>query len=521
MDYRKITEDLIRSLLEVGEAIDCCIRDMDSHPPEQAMGVVAKLYTIIFFFLQEVLDWYTRKVTCRQLGSLNEDLYGDFRGLVAGIKQMWMPSNGRPTAAGSLGSDGSTGSGHNNTLLELEETRMSQVGMKGYYRTLTSQSTLTRQLIHEMQADARQRDYLSTERADLLNELLSALKPKLHGLMGPKCQFPEPDIVTPSDSSSSKWSRESSCSEPGPLNTDDADSSDSSDSSDSADPATSGTPAPKQRGSKHKITKMELQFSSRDLQDFFHNDEQLARFELKDEVFADGLELAPLGEWTSSSRSQLACFTSYCSQTVTPPPSTLISAYYTSVARKMNIPVISHFCSETPRSNGSTTLQVTLEAASQVSDGLLSLGCSLLRQLIDIAPPVLDFDVSRDISATRFTGLMVNHGTLKTWREIVSLVDTLLTFAPPLTVIVIDRVEHLLDSGDAGQQRSLEALVDVFRKHVTRTNESLVSSTSSMLSHPSVCKVLFTSSEESKALDEVFLREELITAENLHVEGPS
>lgn len=514
MEHRKITEDLSRSLLEVDEAADCCIRDMDFHPPEHAMGSAAKLYTTIFLFLQEILDWYTRKVTCRQLGSLNEDLYGDLHSLVANIKQMWVTSNGERRTATSLGSGGSAGSDHNNTLLLLEEARMGKVGLQGYYRKLAGQSTLTRQLIHDMQADSRQREYLSTERADLLNELLSALKPKLHGLMGPKGRIPVPEIVTPpeSSSSSSKSSCKTACFEPEPLKT----SADTSVSADDPAPNDTPLPLPMQRigGSKHKITKIELQYSSREMQDFFHNDDQLVQFELTDEIFAEGLALIPLGEWTTSSLSQIACFTSSHAHT-----STLVSAYYASVARKMAIPVISHFCST------ASTQAPPMETPSQVSAGLLSLGYSLIRQLIDLSPPVLDFDVNRDISPERFTALTLNHGTLKTWREAISLIDTLLTYAPPLSLIVIDGVECLLNSEDSNSERSLRELVDVLRKHVSRTNESVLSSSSSsssLLSHPSVCKILFTAtSGGSRGLDEVFSTEEVIVADNLRVASPS
>lgn len=509
VEHRKITEDLSRSLLDVDEATDCCIRDMDFHPPEHAMGSAAKLHTTIFLLLQEILDWYTRKIACRQLGSFNEDLYGDLQSLVSNIRQMWVPSNGNQPTATSIRSAGSIGSGQNNTLQLLEEARMGKVGLQGYYRKLAGQSTLTRQLIHDMQADSRQRDYLSTERADLLNELLSALKPKVHGLMGPKGRIPVPEIVTPPNSSSSRWSCKTACFEPGPLNTSDLDTSVST------DPATSGA-APAQRlgGSKHKITKTELQYSSRDMQDFFHNDDQWAQFELTDEIFADGLALVPLGEWTTSSRSQIACFTS------SPAPiSTLISAYYASVARKMGLPVISHYCSQTRHSTATASSQAPTEISSQVSAGLLALGYSIIRQLIDLSPPVLDFDHSRDLSPERFAALMVNRGTQKSWGETISLIDTLLTFAAPVSLILIDGVECLLDSEDPNSAASLKGLVDVFRKHVSRTNESL--SSPPLLSHPSVCKILFTTSGGSVEFDEIFSKEEVIMADNLRVASPS
>lgn len=204
MDHRKVTEDLARTLLDVDEAVECCIRDMDFHPPEHAMGAAGKLYSTIFLFLQELLDWYTRKVTCRLLGSLNEDLYGDLHGVVTSLKQMWIPSNGRRPIASSVRSGGSTGSGHHNAFILLEEARMGKVGLNGYYRKLAGQNTLTRQLIYDMQQDASQRDYLSTERVDLLSGLLNGLGPKVHGLVGPKGRIPSPDLATPPDSSSSK-----------------------------------------------------------------------------------------------------------------------------------------------------------------------------------------------------------------------------------------------------------------------------------------------------------------------------
>ncbi|KAK2759399.1 hypothetical protein FQN54_002877 [Arachnomyces sp. PD_36] len=493
VDHRKVTEDLSRSLIEVDDAIEGCIGDMNSHPPEYAMGTAARLYSIIFLFLQEVLDWYTRKVTCRLLGSLNENLYGDLHGLVTSIKQMWIPSNGKRRIASSVRSGGSTGSGRYDAFNLLEEARIGKVGLSGLHRTLACQNTLTRQLIYDMQQDSRQRDYLSTERADLLKELMKGLKPKLHGLMGPKGRTPSPDLATPPDSSNTSVTTE---------------------------PSTDGSPV-KQRVSKHKITKMELQFASKDMQDFFDNDDHTAQFELSDEVLTEGLSLVPLGEWTLNPRSQIAYLSNFHTDTSAPPPATLISAYYASTARKMKIPVISHFCSPSSgalHSNATASTRASMETLGQASDGLLSLGYSIIRQLIDLAPPVLDFDSSRDLSPERFAALMLHHGTLKNWGETLTLIETLLTFAPPMLVLVVDEVECLLNPEDPCSERSLRGLVEVLRKHVSQTNEPLPPQS---LAHPSVFKVLFTTSGGSKVLDDVFQQDETIIANNLRVAGPS
>ena len=503
MDHRKVTEDLARSLVEVDEAIECCIKEMEFYSPGIAMGAAAKLYSTIFLFLQEVLGWYTRKVTCRLLGSMNEDLYADLHGVVTSITQMWIPKNGKPATAVSAEN------AHKSALVSLEEARMGKVGKKGYYRKLAGENTLTRQLIYDMQQDARERDWLSVEKGELLGELLNKLGLKLHGLLGPKGRLRSSEIAATLDPASGKWSCENTtCPGHKALMADNIDTT-------AADAATTPPTPAKQRGSKHKITNAELQFSSKDLQDFFHNDEQMIQSELTDEIFADGLALVPLGEWTIGLRSQVACVNGAYTHASTLSPTTLISAYYASIARRMNLPVISHFCSPSSRTHNSTTTKPTpTDGLSPASQGLISLGYSLIRQLIDLSPPVLDFDSSCDLSPERFAALMLNHGTLKTWTETVLLIQTLLAFAPPVLILIVDGVDCLLDSGDASTAQSLKGLVDALRKHASRTNHQSFPPTN-------VCKVLFTTSGGSRALRDIFPQDEVINVDNLRIVHPS
>lgn len=204
------------------------------------------------------------------------------------------------------------------------------------------------------------------------------------------------------------------------------------------------------QGSRHKFTRVELQVSSKDLQDFFDNANQVYNFDPDAEIFADASVIESLQGWTRSLRSQVLAIAGLHNTSFTGPVS-LISAYCTSLARQQKLPVISHFCClpREPPPAGST----------RARRGLIALTYSLIRQLTELVPPVLDYDSTCDLSADRFRKL---DGTFKSWKEALSVLDTLLLFAPPILFCVIDGLDVLEDPSTDG---CIQLLVQVLVGH--------------------------------------------------------
>src|SRR4051794_34316816 len=97
------------------------------------------------------------------------------------------------------------------------------------------------------------------------------------------------------------------------------------------------------RGSKRRLARLEIQSSSKHLQDFFDSDDQICDYEPDVKVVAEGSVVASLQQWATSPRSQALAVGG------TQPPSSdnpvaLISACYASFARQARLPVVSHFC---------------------------------------------------------------------------------------------------------------------------------------------------------------------------------
>ena len=130
-----------------------------------------------------------------------------------------------------------------------------------------------------------------------------------------------------------------------------------------------------------------------------------------------------------------------------------------------------------------------------------SLSYSLIRQLVDYLPPILDCNVTCDLSAERFSLL---DGTLTSWKEVLSLIDILLHYAPPLLVCVIDGLDALQDSTT---RLYIQSLIRVFLTHMRYHSSSMPDGSKGL---PVLLKVLFTVAGKLGPLEEVL-------AENQHV----
>jgi len=136
--------------------------------------------------------------------------------------------------------------------------------------------------------------------------------------------------------------------------------------------------------------------------------------------------------------------------------------------------------------------------------GLIALTYSVIRQLIDWLPPVVDSDAVLDLSAERFRQL---DGTLTSWKAALSLVDTLLQSAPPLLVFIIDGLDTIHDTSTDG---AIRELVRVLLTHTRRQPQGGLNGQGPTL----LLKVLFTVIGRPSALVETMSEHQLVLSDN-------
>ena len=158
-----------------------------------------------------------------------------------------------------------------------------------------------------------------------------------------------------------------------------------------------------------------------------------------------------------------------------PTPTTSIAASVANAASELRVP-FACFCYPTMHTDENTTDE----------RGIISLLYTLIRQIIDFIPPTLD---APQLSATKFGAL---DGTLKTWKEGLSILSDVLLIGPPLLLIIIDGLERL-DFAECGEHYLLE-LLGLLQKR-SKTSDSDGSG--------NALKLLFTTAGSCAALNDV------------------
>ncbi|KAJ6179452.1 hypothetical protein N7519_009913 [Penicillium mononematosum] len=445
--YPRVMEGLATALLNIHDALGL---PSDSTLIANAVPHITKTYALIFFFLTEFMDWYVRRSTCQLLNMHSQDVYSEFHHLVLYIQ---LQARNLPWQHAAMDVDKEEDPYSPRAL--WEESRLSQVGRRGKDRRIAAQNTITRRLIWEIQQDAEERSRYREGRDRLLAETLSSVRQQLRPVSeqssGIVCITtpPAPNI----DTSSFEWSR----------------------------------------GSKRRLARLEIQSSSKHLQDFFDSDDQICDYEPDVKVVAEGNIVASLQQWATSSRSQ-ALAVGGTQPTASLDPVALISACYASFARQARLPVVSHFCALPSQEAKELNLH---------EQGLIALTYSIIRQLIDWLPPVVDSDAVLDLSAERFRQL---DGTLTSWKAALSLVDTLLQSAPPLLVFIIDGLDAIHHPSTDG---AIRELVRVLLTHTRRQPQGGLNGQGPTL----LLKVLFTVTGRPSALIETMSEHTLILGE--------
>jgi hypothetical protein len=466
-------EGLATALLNIHEALGL---PSDPSALPNAVEHITKTYALIFFFLTEFMDWYVRRSTCQLLNIHSQDVYSEFRHLVIYIERQ---AQNLPWLHSAMHVDEDEEDTYSPRAL-WEESRLSQVGLREKERRIAAQNTITRRLIWEIQQDAEERARYREGRDRLLAETLSSVREQLEPVTVKNSDIvcmttpPAPNIgrcyMYPAarslsnhltDTSSFEWSR----------------------------------------GSKRRLARLEIQSSSRHLQDFFDSDDQICEYEPEAKVVTESSIVASLQQWATSPRSQALAVGGF-QPADSPNPVALISACYASFARQARLPVVSHFC-VIPSQN--------VKGLNRHEQGLIALTYSLIRQLIDWLPPVVDSDAVLDLSAERFRQL---DGTLTSWKAALSLIDTLLQSAPPLLVFIIDGLDAIDHQSTDG---AIRELVRVLLTHTRRQPQGGLNGQGPTL----LLKVLFTVAGRPSALVETMAEHQHILSESNQTNQPT
>ncbi|KAL4749294.1 hypothetical protein BDW72DRAFT_195018 [Aspergillus terricola var. indicus] len=431
--YPRVVNGVLEALVNVNQSLYLPERSEPLQITNDSIPALANFYSHLFFFLGELMDWYARRFKCRLLQSLHEDVYFDFRNLVSTVQSSARGFTRAFVDTPSLNDGNCNEAGtmmQHADLYLWENARLSQLGRRNIERRFAAQNAMTRLLIWEIQRSADQRAQLRNERGKLLVQMFDMASKQL------RSNGQQNGVMVCLTTASGQ------------------------------DSLNNITPAEKQ---KHKYTRVELQLGSAHLQDYFDNDDQLASYEPTDVMVEEDV-LEALKQWSTDTYPQILTLGSVL-DSARASPIALVSACYTSLARNAKSPVIAYSCSVPSTAKDGMTL---------FQQGLIALVYSLLRQLLEYLPPVVNGSSTHTVKAENFALL---DGTLASWQEVLSLVDTLLYYAPPLLLCVVDGLDRLQDQST---DQYIRSLVRIFVSHTRQSTDSTLGQQNVLL------KVLFT-----------------------------
>jgi hypothetical protein len=480
----RVAEGFLTSLAQITKAVRKSSEETQFQSSPDLDRRIATLYSQIFLFLGEFMDLYIAKGMCRQLDSHTEDFLSYFRNLIQSIK-----SSARAVSADDVNVQPRESKYKLPwQFVAVNEARLKQVGQEGPERQNAAQSVFVLQQIWDARRHIDMKRELIAERESILADLISSLRAHLPI---PGETVPDEGVLmaermesTPDGHSNGMVSRvlkkKLICSQASP----------------------DLVSSPIRSNARRRLTRLSLQFQSRDLQDWFSNDDQIYDFDPHVRLSVDPSVAMALHDWTRGLRSQTLAI-SGDQPVALPDATTQLCACYVSLARQQHIPIISHFCLVRRYTTG--------DRATRAERGLIALAYSLIRQLIELAPPMFNCDSEYDLSADRFRRL---DGTMASWKDALSILDILLSFAPPILFCAIDGLD-LLEVPST--EDCLRSLVQVLVSHTARR----VAPPSDLIPQETLLKVLFTTAARSSPLQSVLDSTQLRHTDSLRVVSPA
>lgn len=171
----------MKALVKVNQSI-CLPENSERQLTSDSIPSIAYFYSLLFFFIGELMDWYARRFKCRLLQSRHENVYIDFGNLVSSIQNsargFMHAFKGVRELSDSDTEMADTVMQHPDLFL-WEDARLSQIGRRNIDRRLAAQNALTRLLIWEIQHSAEQRLKLRENRGLLLLQLFNEASQRL------------------------------------------------------------------------------------------------------------------------------------------------------------------------------------------------------------------------------------------------------------------------------------------------------------------------------------------------------
>ncbi len=171
----------MKALVKVNQSI-CLLENSERHLTSDSIPSIANFYSLLFFYLGELMDWYARRFKCRLLQSRHENVYVDFCNLVSSIQNS---ARGFMHAFKDTREPSDSDTEMANTVMQhpdlflWEDARLSQIGRRNIDRRFAAQNALTRLLIWEIQHSAEQRLKLRENRGLLLEQLFNEASQQL------------------------------------------------------------------------------------------------------------------------------------------------------------------------------------------------------------------------------------------------------------------------------------------------------------------------------------------------------
>lgn len=449
---------VMKALVKVNQSI-CLPENSERHLTSDSIPSIANFYSLLFFYLGELMDWYARRFKCRLLQSRHENVYVDFCNLVSSIQNS---ARGFMHAFKDTREPSDSDTEMANTVMQhpdlflWEDARLSQIGRRNIDRRFAAQNALTRLLIWEIQHSAEQRLKLRENRGLLLEQLFNEASQQLQPV--------------------GEQNSATLCLTMAP----------------GQDLLVTATPSEKH---KHKYSRVELQLATAHLQEYFDNDDQIPDYDPTIDIIVEQTVVESLNKWSTGTYSQVLAIGNLSDGNAS--PVALISAFYANLAQDTKAPIIAHFCSLPPTAKTGVTL---------FQQGLIALVYSLIRQLLEYLPPVVNGSPAHTVKAENFALL---DGTLASWKEVLSLIDTLLYYAPPLLMCIVDGLDRLQD---LSTDEYIRSLIRIFVSHTRRPADSTPGTQSILL------KVLFTVARPLDSLNETLSENPLTLTESNAIE---
>ncbi|KAF0322178.1 phytanoyl- dioxygenase family protein [Colletotrichum asianum] len=386
-NHEKIAEGLSESLCIISQHAKEHETDRKLFGMEDMQILIADLYAHIFLFLGSIMDWMMKKRIKRLLDSFNDDLPSVFDKELDKIKDI---------------SDSIRNLSSQKARAELRSTRLTvessardlRAGFDGEKRHQAEMKHYAESMLREQSRISGL--WTAEKQQQLFNSIVNMLEEKADRWL----EYNRDQMNRQELSSTTFISLD------GPAQV-------------------------------SEYTSEVVAMCSRQLEDFFHRDRIRLSHEAFDSIMVPPESFSDIGDWVRAPAPNLLWLEG-------PPvdgddfenPVTMMAATVIALAEKAKLPVISYFC-ELRRGEKLRDGNDTMEAQA-----MLSLVYALIRQLIELLPPLLDTSI--DFSERRFTAL---DGSLGTWSQATSVLFDLGGLMPGPVLCIIDGLHWLTDRG--------------------------------------------------------------------------